>query len=76
MKTNPFRTKLALLVAISLVALGIVAYAATVVIVAVGNTPHSELLGGPATVICVRGLIHPVISRVEKININRNVRAD
>ena len=50
MKTNPFRTKLALLVAISLVALGIVAYAATVVIVAVGNTPHSELLGGPATV--------------------------
>ena len=50
MKTNPFRTKLALLVAISLIALGIVAYAATVVIVAVGNTPHSELLGGPATV--------------------------
>ena len=50
MKTNPMKNKLALLVALAFVALGITAYAATTVIVAVGTNPHSDLLGGPATV--------------------------
>ena len=50
MKTNPLGSKIALAVVLGLVALGVLAYAATVVIVAVGNTPHSEVLGGPATV--------------------------
>jgi quercetin dioxygenase-like cupin family protein len=50
MKTNSLKNKLALVVALSLVALGIIVYAATTVIVAVGTIPHSELLNGPATV--------------------------
>jgi len=50
MKGNPLRNKMALAVVLGLAALGVIAYAATTVIVAVGTTPHSELLGGPATV--------------------------
>ena len=51
MKTNPLKNKLALLVGLSIVALfGIIAYAATVNVVAVGTIPHSELLDAPATV--------------------------
>jgi quercetin dioxygenase-like cupin family protein len=50
MKANPLKSKPALLAAIGLVALGMLAYAATTVIVAVGVIPHSEFLNGPATV--------------------------
>ena len=51
MKSNPLRNKLAVVVGLSIVALfGIIAYAATVNVVAVGTIPHSELLDGPATV--------------------------
>jgi quercetin dioxygenase-like cupin family protein len=50
MKTHPTRRKMALSVALSLVALGLIGYAATTEIVAVGTIPHSDFLGGPATV--------------------------
>jgi quercetin dioxygenase-like cupin family protein len=51
MKTNPLKNKLALVVGLSIVVLfGIIAYAATTVVVAVGTIPHSELFSGPATV--------------------------
>ena len=50
MKTNPLKNKTALFIALGLVALGMLAYAATTVIVAVGTIPHSDLFDGPATV--------------------------
>lgn len=50
MKANPLKSKPALLAAIGLVALGMFAYAATTVIVAVGTIPYSDLFDGPATV--------------------------
>ena len=50
MKANPLKSKPALLAAIGLVALGMLAYAATTVIVAVGTIPHSDFFDGPATV--------------------------
>ena len=49
MKTNPLKKK-AVVVGSCLVALGMIAYAATTVIVAVGTIPHSDLFDGPATV--------------------------
>jgi quercetin dioxygenase-like cupin family protein len=50
MKTNPLKNKLALVVGLSIVVLfGIIAYAATAVVVAVGTLPESELIDGPAT---------------------------
>ena len=50
MKVQLLKTRLVLIVAVSSVALGLVAYAATTVIVAVGTIPHSDVLNGPATV--------------------------
>jgi quercetin dioxygenase-like cupin family protein len=51
MKTNHLRNKLALAVGLSIVILaGVIAYAATPNILAVGTIPHSELFDGPATV--------------------------
>jgi len=50
MKTNPLRSKMALAVVLGLVALGVIGYAATTSVIAVGTIPHSELLNGPATV--------------------------
>lgn len=51
MKTNHLRNKLALVVGLSIVTLfGVIAYAATTVILAVGTIPHSEFFNGPATV--------------------------
>jgi quercetin dioxygenase-like cupin family protein len=50
MKVQLVKNKLLLIVGVSSVALGLVAYAATTVIVAVGTIPHSDLLNGPATV--------------------------
>ena len=47
MKANPLKSKPALLAAIGLVALGMLAYAATTVIVAVGTIPHSDLFDEP-----------------------------
>jgi hypothetical protein len=50
MKVQLLKTRLVLIVAVSSVALGLVAYAATTAIVAVGTIPHSDVLNGPATV--------------------------
>jgi quercetin dioxygenase-like cupin family protein len=51
MKTNHLRNRLALVVGLSIVILsGVIAYAATTLILAVGTIPHSELFDGPATV--------------------------
>ena len=51
MKMNHLRNKLTLVVGLSIVLLfGVIAYAATTVILAVGTIPHSELFDGPATV--------------------------
>lgn len=50
MKSSPLRRKMALPVALGLIALGIIAYAATTIVIAVGNIPHTDLVGGPATV--------------------------
>lgn len=59
MKTNHLRSRLALTVGLCVVALfGAAVYAATVTILAVGTTPHSELVGGPATM-TARHLITP-----------------
>jgi hypothetical protein len=60
MKTNPLRNRLALAVGLVAVVLcGAVAYAATPTILAVGITPHSELIGGPAR-LTARHLVTPV----------------
>ena len=60
MKTNPLRSKHALVVGLSIVFLfGIIAYAATAVIVAVGTIPHSALFDGPATVTVRQFVIAP-----------------
>ncbi len=60
MKTNPLRKKLALAVGLSVVILfGAVAYAATSNILAVGTMPHSEVIGGPATLTARQLLIPP-----------------
>lgn len=50
MRTNLLTNKRALAVGLGLVALGMIAYAATTIPIAVGTIPHSELLNGPATV--------------------------
>jgi quercetin dioxygenase-like cupin family protein len=51
MKTNHLRNKLVLVVGLSIVILfGVIAYAATPNILAVGTIPHSEFFDGPATV--------------------------
>jgi quercetin dioxygenase-like cupin family protein len=51
MKTNHLRNKLALGVGLTIVILfGVIAYAATTVILAVGTIPHSDFFDGPATV--------------------------
>lgn len=51
MKTNNLRNRLVLLVGLSIVSLfGVIAYASTTNILAVGTIPHSELFDGPATV--------------------------
>lgn len=50
MSKKPLRSRLALAAGIGVVVLfGVVAYAATATILGVGTTPHSELIGGPAT---------------------------
>jgi quercetin dioxygenase-like cupin family protein len=59
MKTNFRRNKLALVVGLSIISLfGVIAYAASTVILAVGTIPESELFDGPATV-TVRTLTIP-----------------
>ena len=51
MKTNHLRTKLVLIVGLSIIVLsGVIVYAATTVILAVGTIPQSEFVNGPATV--------------------------
>ncbi|MBA2527256.1 MAG: cupin domain-containing protein [Pyrinomonadaceae bacterium] len=50
MKTNVLRNKLALVVGLGLILLGGTAYAAVIVLLAVGTIPQSELFDGPATV--------------------------
>jgi len=51
MKTNYLRNKLALVVGLSIVILfGVIAYAATTLILAVGTIPNSGFFDGPATV--------------------------
>jgi quercetin dioxygenase-like cupin family protein len=51
MKTNHLRNKLALVVGLSIIILsGVIVYAATTVILAVGTIPQSEFVNGPATV--------------------------
>ncbi|MEP6921828.1 MAG: cupin domain-containing protein [bacterium] len=51
MKINQLRNKLVPVVGLSFVILlGVIAYAATTNILAVGTIPHSEIFGGPATV--------------------------
>lgn len=52
MKTNPLRNKLVVAVGFIVIVLsGVIAYAAvTPTVLGVGTTPHSEVLGGPATV--------------------------
>lgn len=50
MRTNLLTNKRALAVGLGLVALGMIGYAATTIIIAVGTIPHSEVLNGPATV--------------------------
>ncbi|MCI0419537.1 MAG: cupin domain-containing protein [Acidobacteria bacterium] len=57
MKTNPLKNKLALILGV-VVLFGIIGYAATAVIVAVGSIPHSEFFDGPAT-LTVRQLLIP-----------------
>jgi hypothetical protein len=62
MKTNHLRKKLALAVGLSVVVLfGVVAYAqmSTATILGVGDTPHSELIDGPARLTARRLLIPP-----------------
>ena len=60
MKTKLLRNKLALVVGLSVVVLfGVIAYAATSVILAVGTIPHSELIDGPATVTARQLIIPP-----------------
>ena len=60
MKTNPSRSKLALVVGLSVICLfGMIAYAAIINVVAVGTIPHSELFNGPATVTVRQLLIAP-----------------
>src|SRR3989441_12769737 len=58
MKINALRSKV-VIVGLSIVLLSHIMYAATVVIVAVGTIPHSELFGGPATVTVRQHLIAP-----------------
>ncbi|HEX6730124.1 MAG TPA: cupin domain-containing protein [Pyrinomonadaceae bacterium] len=59
MKTNSVRIQLALLVGLGiLILVGAVAYAATSTILATGNTPHSQISGGPST-FTFRNLITP-----------------
>src|SRR5882724_12178719 len=51
MKRNHLRIKLALVIGLSLIILsGVIAYAASTVILAVGTSPQSEFVNGPATV--------------------------
>ena len=50
MKTNPLKNKLILAAVLAVAALGVIAYAATTIVVAVGNISHVDFLGGPATV--------------------------
>jgi len=51
MKRNHLRIKLALVIGLSLIILsGVIAYAASTVILAVGTIPQSEFVNGPATV--------------------------
>ena len=51
MKTNYLRNKLALVIGLSIIILsGVIAYAASTVILAVGTIPQSELFDSPATV--------------------------
>ena len=50
MKLNPLRTKLLVACLIILGLFGIIAYATTIVLVALGTLPYSEILGGPASV--------------------------
>jgi quercetin dioxygenase-like cupin family protein len=51
MKTKHLRKRLALVIGIGFIILcGVIAYAATTVILAVGTIPQSELFDGPATV--------------------------
>ena len=51
MKINHLRNKLALVVGFSIIILsGVIAYAASTVILAVGTIPQSEFVNGPATV--------------------------
>jgi quercetin dioxygenase-like cupin family protein len=59
MKMNNLRSKLALVVGLSIVILsGVIAYAASTLILAEGTIPHSELVDGPAKV-TVRTLTIP-----------------
>jgi len=59
MLNNPLRNRLALAVGLLVVTLfGTVAYAAFPTILASGTTPHSELIGGPAT-LTARHLVTP-----------------
>ena len=59
MRKNPLRSRLALAVGLGIVILfGTVAYAAFPTILGVGTTPHSELIGGPAT-LTARYLVTP-----------------
>jgi len=51
MKSNHLRTKLVLIVGLSIIILsGVIVYAATTNILAVGTIPQSEFVNGPATV--------------------------
>ncbi len=62
MKTNLLRNNLALVLGLSVVVLfGVVAYAqmSTATILGVGDTPHSEVIGGPARLTARRLLIPP-----------------
>jgi len=60
MKINSRRNKVTLAVVLSITAIvGIVAYAATTNVIAVGTIPQSELFNGPATVTVRQLLIAP-----------------
>ncbi len=58
MKINTLRSKV-VIVGLSIVLFSHIMYAATVVIVAVGTIPHSELFGGPATLTVRQHIIAP-----------------
>lgn len=49
MKIKTMSRRLVIAISLGAVLFGVIAYAATTVILAVGTIPHSELFDGPAT---------------------------